>query len=308
MAEVIEIEESQPQSEVLQLPAEVIEMEESQPQSEVLQLPDLPAVVVDRGGSGTQIALEDSCVAEVVEMEESQPQSEVLHVAVSPIVVDERLHGSDCSDTLLNLWDGTLPTLPVLHRELESRPVAPAVPAALRFDDLSHEPHEQRSRRRRRRRHDVSSGSDVSSGDYGDGWDYCVLIRINRFRSLIVHEVAKCGRTERIVWDQFGDHTESAIERAALALEPRVVDMYIGICPSPCERFFRCRHPRRERFGMMSVLSCGYSGRLRGMERNVIQLLSHPRSRALAKLRNRSRGGEAIRELHGFIYLCYNDN
>ena len=128
---------------------------------------------------------------------------------------------------------------------------------------------------------------------------------MTRFRVVIDREIAACRRAtitrQRILWDDFGDQTAASIERIALALEPIVLQLYVGICSSPAYRFtMACERPHHERFHYMTVLSCGATKRLRAMERKVIRLLS-----PLAKLQNKSSGGEIIRASHGFIYLCY---
>ena len=135
------------------------------------------------------------------------------------------------------------------------------------------------------------------------------LEALDLYKSDIVWEQKQSMKTteaqKRILWSFFGAPVLAALERVALSLLPTVEELYVGICSGPFERMFTCNRPHKFRYHFMAVLCCNSAGRLKILERELIALLSS--SPHTAKLKNRSAGGEGIRESVGFLYLCFSE-
>ena len=135
------------------------------------------------------------------------------------------------------------------------------------------------------------------------------LEALDLYKSDIVWEQKQSMKTteaqKRILWSFFGAPVLAALERVALSLLPTVEELYVGICSGPFERMFTCNRPHKFRYNFMAVLCCNSAGRLKILERELIALLSS--SPHTAKLKNRSAGGEGIRESVGFLYLCFSE-
>ena len=79
-----------------------------------------------------------------------------------------------------------------------------------------------------------------------------------------------------------------------------VVSYYVGVCKSPCQRFYREPAPHKTCFDELRVLMVGKH--MGFFERKLIQEL---RRECPSKMRNKGSGGEGIHERSiGFLYIA----